>query len=115
VLRVIEELELPSREDVSVPHMGKWFVAMKYMRVGMTGLLTNDGRGVLNTMKGADHSEFYFDSEVQAHSVASLYYLDHGNVYPYLYEWNEALKAEFNNAVPAGAGTAVQSEVMDFI
>jgi len=110
-----EELNPPACEDVDIDHIDDWFVAMKYMRTGMTGLLSNDGRGVVHTVQGADHSMFYFDGEVQAHSVASLYYLDNGMSYPYMDEWDAALKAEFNNSVPVGAGTFVQSEVMDFI
>jgi len=70
-----EELNPPAREDVDIDHVDDWFVAMKYMRTGMTGLLAN----------------------------------------PYMDEWDAALKAEFNNSVPVGAGTFVQSEVMDFI
>jgi len=109
-----EELALPDKENLSVWFSGKWFVTIRDLSTS-SGILMVDGSGIDQTTVGGDHSRFYFDSEVQAFSVSALFYVNHNMIYPFMDEWEEAKKREFNSGMPAGAGTLSESKPMDFI
>lgn len=110
-----EDLVLPAVENISVGFTNKWFVTIRDLTNVNKGILMVDGSGIGQASIGGDHSMFYFDSELQAFSVSALYYANHNMAYPYWDEWDEAKKREFNNSVPAGAGTFSESKAMDFI
>jgi len=109
------ELALPAEETASAVWSGSWFVTIKHLTASNKGILATDGSGIEQAQQGADHSRYYFDSELQAFSVSSLFYTNNGYKYPYMSEWDDAKKNEFNKNAAPGAGTLSQSEVMDFI
>lgn len=110
-----EELALPSEETSSAVYRGMWFVVIKYLTATNKGILTSNGDGIEQAQLGGDNSKFYFDNEIQAHSVSALYYTNNGFSYPYTVEWEAAKTNEFNKNAVAGAGTLSEPQVMDFI
>lgn len=54
-------------------------------------------------------SEFHFRSEADCHYHASLYYLNHGKLYPYKSEWQTSLQVP-----PIVLSINVESQIMVF-
>lgn len=85
------ELQLPRSK--SVDGVMKWVVRLK--RLDLAYYLCNDGSyDIANLFTNSD-SLFYFDSENDAHLHAHTYCINHEMLYPYIFEYKQAMKAAY--------------------
>lgn len=84
-----QELNLPNREVID----GKiqWCVCVK--TDGFFYLANNESFTVINLLQNTV-GLLNFDSLVEAHADACVYYSNHGVLYPYFPEYNQAVKEE---------------------
>jgi len=107
-----EELMLPNHTNGVEPQL--WFVEAAQV----SEFLVNEEPVYLEELGSTVDPKFYFASEAAAHSAAADYYLDNGEQYRYMKEFEESCKdlkeAYFNKLAGEDQPEIVESQVMIF-